>query len=190
MQGNLRLATEMISTSLHPRIKHERKNQNTSINLVEKPVNKLKPQDISACYKLVRNIRWLYISANEGWKPEHKLREMKETEGLQYLIFYENNTIIAFANFVMSDELYGLDFPLTFLWEIHVHPKYRRHGLGKRLITKILEKADQQGEAVALRCFNSNDKARQFYEKMGFVVADVVCDANSRYLIKYPSKRC
>jgi RimJ/RimL family protein N-acetyltransferase len=52
-----------------------------------------------------------------------------------------------------------------------VHPAYRGQGIGARLLIAALHKARQVGlERVELEVFASNTRARQLYEKYGFVV--------------------
>ena len=54
--------------------------------------------------------------------------------------------------------------PRSFVIELHVHPDYRRCGLGRQLLTEALGVA-----AAELHCHPGNDEARCFYERVGFL---------------------
>jgi ribosomal-protein-alanine N-acetyltransferase len=57
---------------------------------------------------------------------------------------------------------------------IAIHPDYRRRGLGKMLLTHLLEEAVARGAAKAsLEVRRSNTAARHMYEKLGFKVVTV-----------------
>lgn len=134
--------------------------------LVHKPAVKITPNEFGQCYKLVRRLRGMYIGAQEGWSRENKFTEMRSTTGLEYALFLYKSQVAAFASYVLHDELDGE--PCTFLWEIHVDQKFRRHGLGRRLLKEVFEGAKTASGLVMLRCFRSNKRARMFYENEGF----------------------
>ena len=57
------------------------------------------------------------------------------------------------------------------LGRLAVNPNYRRQGLGKILITKILEQAflDQAAKGASLFVFRDNIVAYQCYQSLGFI---------------------
>lgn len=134
--------------------------------LVRKPAKKVTPNEFGQCYKLVRRLKGMYVGAGEGWSRQSKFTEMRSTDGLEYTLFMHKSQVAAFASHVLHDELNGE--PCTFLWEIHVDRKFRRHGLGRRLLNEVLEDARKASGLIMLRCFRSNRSARMFYENEGF----------------------
>lgn len=55
-----------------------------------------------------------------------------------------------------------------------IHKRYRRSGIGQRLITRTIQKAKEGGlERIELEVFASNVPAIKLYEKMGFVTEAV-----------------
>jgi ribosomal protein S18 acetylase RimI-like enzyme len=62
-----------------------------------------------------------------------------------------------------------VDWNNTFrIWEIYVHPKYRKKGIGAKLF-KHMERhvLDINARAITLEVQSCNDPAISFYEKMG-----------------------
>ena len=63
----------------------------------------------------------------------------------------------------------------TSIREIFVRTPYRRHGIGKRLITMVYEDAKREGkEKLRLKCPTNLDEANKFYKKMGFTLTETV----------------
>jgi RimJ/RimL family protein N-acetyltransferase len=55
-----------------------------------------------------------------------------------------------------------------------VHKRYRRLGIGQRLVARTIERAKEKGlERIELEVFASNVPAIKLYEKMGFVTEGI-----------------
>jgi GNAT superfamily N-acetyltransferase len=52
---------------------------------------------------------------------------------------------------------------------LYIHPDHQGAGIGAALLATAMDGAD----ALQLWAFQQNDRARQFYEKRGFVVAEL-----------------
>jgi ribosomal protein S18 acetylase RimI-like enzyme len=69
-----------------------------------------------------------------------------------------------------------------YLLMLHVDPGYRRHGIGTRLITRVIELARDHGDAgVTLSVDNRNPRARALYERLGF--KEYAADATDTYMV-------
>ena len=78
--------------------------------------------------------------------------------------------------------------PLTqFCWDVYwlvVSPEFQRKGVGKKLLSRVLDHLVMTGEKIIVRVETSTRKeyanARNFYVKMGFVEAGRIKDFYSR----------
>jgi GNAT superfamily N-acetyltransferase len=86
-------------------------------------------------------------------------------EGAQFIIIYEGAEAVGFASYQETD-------PAVFkLHKIYVLPSQQGKGTGRFIIDHILDEIKKQ-EAIALQLqVNKYNKARYFYEKLGFSVA-------------------
>ena len=86
------------------------------------------------------------------------------------------------ANSVLS-ELHGLVVGYCLYWElsndidIHnvaVHPDYRRHGVGRGMLSHIVREAGRIGsESITLEVRKSNEGAQALYRSLGFEICGV-----------------
>ena len=66
---------------------------------------------------------------------------------------------------------------------LSVHPNHRRKGIGMKLLQAAEELAQKQGASViALNCDESNDKAYQLYQKLGYTtISTKILSGHSYY---------
>jgi GNAT superfamily N-acetyltransferase len=55
--------------------------------------------------------------------------------------------------------------PDNFIHHLYVHPQFLNKGIGKMLLTKVIEKAT---EPIALKCMVNNKNALAFYKSQGW----------------------
>lgn len=91
-------------------------------------------------------------------------QQMKE--GSQFLIVYESEEPVGFASY---QEIQPSIFKLH---KIYVLPSQQGKGTGRFLLDHILEEIKQNGAAVLQLQVNRYNKARNFYEKLGFTVIE------------------
>ena len=98
------------------------------------------------------------------YSPSSLLRQMVE-EHHQFLILEEEGEPIGFASWGASDR------PDTYkLHKLYVLPGRQGKGLGKTMLHYIFETIRPEGATKLRLNVNRYNKARQFYEKMGFSV--------------------
>lgn len=62
-----------------------------------------------------------------------------------------------------------------YIYEIHLSPELRGSGLGRHLVEMVEGIASRvEVEKVMLTCFVRNKEARKFYEKLGYVVEEII----------------
>lgn len=101
------------------------------------------------------------ISFALPWSPETFRDEILNG---RYFAARENGNIIGYVGYQeVSDE--------ANINNLAVHPGFRRKGIGKKLIKKIIEDAGRAGiKKLMLEFRESNAAARKLYEKFGFKV--------------------
>ena len=57
------------------------------------------------------------------------------------------------------------------LVQLHILEMYRNQGIGTRLITDLLARANREGKTMSLSVIRSN-RAQELYRRIGFIVID------------------
>ena len=91
-----------------------------------------------------------------GWK-KNPLDIIPAFKNSYYITCYHKSRLIAFAR-AISDNYY-----YTNIFDVIVHPDYQKQGIGKELITKLLDKF--KGTYFFL---THTEEKKGFYEKCGF----------------------
>ncbi len=97
-------------------------------------------------------------------------------EGAHFLLAYENSEAVGFAS-------YGeIESGIFKLHKLYVLPSQQGKGTGRRLIAYILR--DIEGASALQLQVNRNNKAKQFYEKLGFVqIREIRLDIGGGYFM-------
>lgn len=86
--------------------------------------------------------------------------------GHHFLLAKENDTALGFASYVHNHpENYTTRIP-----KIYILPEMQGKGIGKLLLDAIESEARKNGSAKLALNVNRNNKAKTFYEHLGFVV--------------------
>lgn len=107
------------------------------------------------------------LSFPSPWSRRLFLDELANPNSHIVLARDDTDTILGFACFwIVADE--------THILNIAVHPKFRRQGVAKRLLTHVLEFAKDKGISYfALEVRNRNVAAIEFYKGFGFKAVGV-----------------
>ncbi len=99
-------------------------------------------------------------------------------EGHNFLIAEENNKPIAFADYsCLKDDVCKLH-------KIYVMPNQQGKSVGKMITNYVIEKTKEQGATSLLLNVNRNNKAKQFYEHLGFkVISEEDIDIGEGYFM-------
>ena len=106
------------------------------------------------------------MSFKTPWSKEMVLSEMREPISHFFVALYQNEIIGYYGFLHILDELHILN--------VAVHPDYRGHGVGKKLISHLKKTAQEMSaRAVTLEVRESNQAAIRLYEKAGFLSAGI-----------------
>lgn len=101
----------------------------------------------------------------EMYSPEALTQQM-EREGHVFYLLQQGDVTIGFASFSKLEP--SGDFKLH---KLYVNPNAQQTGSGRFLISSIEEKVRQAGGKRILLQVNRQNKARHFYEKMGYDIS-------------------
>lgn len=112
--------------------------------------------DIGAVHEIER------ASFFTPWPDDAYRNELVTNRLASYVVARAGEDVVGFAGlWVMVDEAHITSFA--------VHPRWRRRGVGQRLLLRLLELAnDRRAREATLEVRLSNMPARRLYEKYGF----------------------
>lgn len=108
------------------------------------------------------------------------------TEGAQFIVVSENNNPVGFAS-------YQETAPTIFkLHKIYVLPSQQGKGTGRYVIDHIINEIKPSGATALQLQVNRGNKARSFYEKLGFsVIKEIDLDIGNGYVMDdYIMEKC
>lgn len=104
--------------------------------------------------------------------------QQQMAEGAQFIILYEENTPVGFASYQQLEQA------IYKLHKIYVLPSQQGKGSGKYIIEWIEAEIRPLGAQFLQLQVNKYNKARSFYEKLGFtVVKAIVIDIGEGYFM-------
>ena len=110
-----------------------------------------------------------YITAN--FSEENFIRELENPEN-EYYVMYNAGTIIGYSKIVFNQACSVLSAKnTTYMSRLYLLKEWYGLGLGKKLFDfnrALCRQNNQQG--IWLKVWTENQKAIQFYNKMGFVI--------------------
>ncbi|WP_343667578.1 GNAT family N-acetyltransferase [Chitinophaga sp.] len=131
-------------------------------------------QDISIIQELT-NLIWpaTYLSILTQEQMDYMIAMMYNTEELTrqltsdhtFLLLWDGDRAIGFAGYSPKEEpgVYKLN-------KIYLHPDYQGKGAGKFLLNTVIDAVKATGAHLLELNVNKYNKARSFYEKIGFEV--------------------
>ena len=89
-------------------------------------------------------------------------------EGSEFILVYEDEVPVGFASY---EEIAPTIFKLH---KIYVLPSQQGKGTGRFVINKVMEEIGQNGATKLELQVNRNNKAKKFYEKLGFTIREEI----------------
>ena len=81
----------------------------------------------------------------------------------------DNDKLVGFCSIVINHDIVENQKPIVMLWNLRIHPNYRRQNIGTSIM-KFIEKFGKSINAdfIFLTCDKDNKKARKFYKKIDY----------------------
>ncbi|MBS1587396.1 MAG: GNAT family N-acetyltransferase [Bacteroidetes bacterium] len=98
---------------------------------------------------------------------ERKIREQIATGSQNYLLLYDGDKAVGFAAYAVRPE----NSDVYKLHKLYCIPALQGKGYGKALITAVEQEVLKAGKSILELNVNRNNKAIQFYKRMGYAVA-------------------
>ena len=146
-------------------------------------VFKISDDDIEGVVELSYMVGELHDNAmpeyfNRTSKDEHLriIKNMMDDKNACILVAKDGSNVIGFAClYVQNNNNEGFKVRrVGYIYNFGVDEKYRRKGVGKKLIENVIEYFKNEGcGAVDLSVFMFNGGALDFYKKLGFEIIDV-----------------
>ena len=106
--------------------------------------------------------------------------EKRRQEGYPILVFEKDDRVVGFATYG-SFRVYPA-FKYTIEHSIYIHKDYRNLGIGKGLLEKLIEIANEEEYATMVACIDSlNENSIKIHEKFGFKYSGTVTKAGYKF---------
>src|ERR1700761_5563282 len=119
-----------------------------------------------ATYSPILEREQISFMLNEIYSVE-KISQQLNTSSQTYLLLIEDDKPVAFAAYSPREE----DPDIYKLHKLYCLPETQGKGYGKLLINEVANKTTEAGKHTLDLNVNRYNKAKMFYEKMGFMVA-------------------
>jgi GNAT superfamily N-acetyltransferase len=140
-------------------------------------IRKATPVDVETIINIAEKTWWhtyspilekaqIKFMLGEIYSPE-KIRIQIETGSQTFLLLVEGDVPVAFAGYSPREE----DPEIYKLHKLYCLPETQGKGYGKILINEVIAKTIEAGKHTLDLNVNRYNKAKSFYEKMGFTVA-------------------
>lgn len=139
-----------------------------------------RPNDHDLIYALKSASVRPYVERIWGW-DEHYQRNDFDSDFSAIEQFYAIEVDGKFAGFVQ----YYFVHPYYEIVEIHLLPEYRGNGIGSDILRYFQEVCVSQNRKIRIGCFKENNRAKNLYQKLGFVQTE---ETDTHYILEYGRK--
>jgi ribosomal protein S18 acetylase RimI-like enzyme len=140
-------------------------------------IRKATPEDVETIREIAEKTWWVAYSPilekeqisfmlDDIYSVE-KITSQLKNNSQTYLLLVEDNKPVAFAAYSPREE----DPEIYKLHKLYCLPETQGKGYGKILINEVINKTVEAGKHTLDLNVNRHNKAKNFYEKMGFQVA-------------------
>ena len=135
------------------------------------------PNDHDLIYALKSQSVRPYVEKIWGWEESYQQKDFDSdfSQIEQFKVIETNGAFIGFVQCYLERSCYHVV-------EIHLRPKYRGKGIGSDILKAIQKTCSIQGREVQIGCFKENDRAKNLYQKLGFIQTR---ETDTHYILKY-----
>jgi ribosomal protein S18 acetylase RimI-like enzyme len=127
-------------------------------------------EDLQFGYDLWKLTQKEYIEKiNRGeWNEEYEIENYKD-ESIRII---ENNYLIKYNGNKIGWLEYEVSRKYIYIQQIHILPEYQGKGIGSNILNEMIKYSKKNKKSIHLDVFKYNDRALEFYKKMGFKIYD------------------
>lgn len=120
---------------------------------------------------------WLYRqyhNGDSGLETDYKgminkFEKLIKNEDYKFISAMHGDKLIGFCSVVVNHDIVEKQKPILMLWNLRVHPDYRNQNIGKEIMLFIENFGKSiNADFIFLGCDNDNQRARNFYNKLGY----------------------
>ena len=125
----------------------------------------------------LKELPWLYRQYHKGdtfveTNYDGMVKEfdrLSQNEDYKFISAVENGELIGFCSVVINHDIVEQQKPIIMLWNLRVHPDYRRQKIGQKIMSFIEKFGKEKGvDFIFLGWDADNQSARKFYKKLGY----------------------
>ena len=125
----------------------------------------------------LEQLPWLYRqyhNGDTGLETNHdgmvkEFEKLMSNEDYKFISAMHEDKLVGFCSVVVNHDIVEKQKPILMLWNLRVHPDYRKQNIGKSIMTFIEEFGKSiNADFIFLGCDSENQSARKFYNKLGY----------------------
>lgn len=98
-----------------------------------------------------------------------KFENLIGNEDYKFVSAMHEDKLVGFCSVVVNHDIVEQQKPILMLWNLRVHPEYRKQNIGKGIMTFVEELGRSIGaDSIFLGCNIENENAQKFYTKLGY----------------------
>jgi GNAT superfamily N-acetyltransferase len=145
-------------------------------NLGLQPIKETDSKKLYTLMKIVYPLAYKHFWKDDGsWYVESQYgikniqKELQEANSVYYFVVFQEE-IIGNFRILWNHKLKGLENEKSLkLHRLYLHPKTQGNGIGKKILSWLEEKAEQEDyNLIWLDAMNEQQQAFQFYKKRGY----------------------
>ncbi len=147
--------------------------------MIKYSIRKGTPADLQASYDIRKNALGEYVKQTWGWDEDWQWKYHLEDFNPEILYVIEIDGVpVATLEEIPEDDA-------ILITGIYIIDKYQSMGIGKELMKSVMADALKENKSVKLQVLKVNDRAKEFYIRLGFEVFD---ESKSHYKMIYRYK--
>ena len=127
--------------------------------------------------KDLKQLPWLYRQYHNGDTHVEtnydgmikQFETLNQNEDYKFVSAVDGDKLVGFCSVVINHDIVEKQKPIIMLWNLRVHPEYRRQKIGQGIMSFIEGYGKKIGvDFIFLGCDFEKQSAREFYKKLGY----------------------
>ena len=135
------------------------------------------PNDHDLIYTLKAESVRPYVEKIWGWDEDYQKKDF-DSDFSNFEQFHVIEIDNSFVGFVQC----YFEFPYFEVVEIHLFPECRGKGIGSDILRYLQKVCVAQDRKIRIGCFKENHRAKQLYQKLGFVQTE---ETDTHFILEY-----